>query len=380
MIKQVYLDHASTTPLSGEVLNKMLPFMTDCFGNANSLHFFGRQAICALDDSRDTVASLIGAKPSEIYFTSGGTEGDNWAIKSTAIAYKDKGKHIISSPFEHPAVLSALDELSANGYQVDYIKVSSDGYIDLEHLKSLVKAETIMVVCMYANNELGTIQPVKEVAKIAKSVGAITFVDAVQATGVIDYKVNDLGVDILSMSAHKFYGPKGVGALFVRNGVKLLPLLSGGHQERSKRGGTSNVAGAVGIAQALKLSLSSAKENCQKVKDLRDEFVKRITENISIAKVNGGEDKLPSHANITFKGVSGDALLYNLDIKGVCASNGSACSSGSIEPSKTLTAIGLLEEDARSTVRFTFGKNNTAEEVDYAVGVVVDAVNKLLAK
>ena len=378
MEKTVYLDHASTTPLDSEVLKKMTPYLTEYFGNANSLHSIGRHAICALDDSRDTVARLIGAKPSEIYFTSCGTESDNWAIKSTAKAYRERGKHIISSPIEHPAVLNALDELSSDGYEIEYIKVGADGVIDLAHLKSIVRADTIMVICMFVNNEIGTIQPIKEVASIAKSVGAISFTDAVQATGVINYDVKELGVDMLSMSAHKFYGPKGVGALYVKNGVKLNPLLSGGHQERAKRGGTSNVAGAVGLAEALKIALTTVDEDAKNVASLRDAFVEGVKKQLPFIKVNGGGDKVPANANITFCGVNGESLLFNLDLKGICASNGSACSSGSIEPSKTLTEIGLTREEVRSTVRFTFGKHNTEEEVSYAIDAVVDCVKKLI--
>ena len=381
MEKIVYLDHAATTPLDKNVIEKMLPYMTDNFGNANSLHTFGRRAVMAVDDSRDTVARLIGAKPNEVYFTSGGTEGDNWAINSVIKAYKDKGKHVIISPIEHPALHETALSLNSDGYDVEFMKVDNCGKVDLAHLKSIVRQDTIFVGCMMANNEFGTIEPIKEIAKIAHSVGAICFTDAVQTTGVINYNVKDLDVDMLSMSAHKFYGPKGVGALYVKNGVKLLPLVAGGHQERSKRGGTTNVAGIVGMATALKIALSNVDKNNSHVKELKDRFERGLKENLTDITINGDlEDRLYANSNVTFNGISGEALLFNLDLNGVCASNGSACSAGSIEPSRALINIGLSKADALSTVRFTFGKNNTVEDVDYAIKVVCDCVNKLKQK
>ena len=381
MEKIVYLDHAATTPLDKNVIEKMLPYMTDNFGNPNSLHTFGRRAVMAVDDSRDTVARLIGAKPNEVYFTSGGTEGDNWAINSVIKAYKDKGKHVIISPIEHPALHETALSLNSDGYDVEFMKVDNCGKVDLAHLKSIVRQDTIFVGCMMANNEFGTIEPIKEIAKIAHSVGAICFTDAVQTTGVINYNVKDLDVDMLSMSAHKFYGPKGVGALYVKNGVKLLPLVAGGHQERSKRGGTTNVAGIVGMATALEIALSNVDNNNSHVKELKNRFERGLKENLADITFNGDvEDRLYANSNVTFNGISGEALLFNLDLNGVCASNGSACSAGSIEPSRALINIGLTKADALSTVRFTFGKNNTVEDVDYAIKVVCDCVNKLKQK
>lgn len=381
MEKIVYLDNAATTPLDKNVIEKMLPYMADNFGNPNSLHTFGRRAVMAVDNSRDTVARLIGAKPNEVYFTSGGTEGDNWAINSTVKAYKDKGNHVIISPIEHPALHETALSLKNDGYDVEFMKVDKFGKVDLEHLKSIVRQDTIFVGCMMANNEFGTIEPVKEIAKIAHSVGAICFTDAVQTTGVINYNVKDLDVDMLSMSAHKFYGPKGVGALYVKNGVKLLPLVAGGHQERSKRGGTTNVAGIVGMATALEIALSNVDNNNLHVKELKNRFERGLKENLADITFNGDlEDRLYANSNVTFNGISGEALLFNLDLNGVCASNGSACSAGSIEPSRALISIGLTKADALSTVRFTFGKNNTVEDVDYAIKVVCDCVNKLKQK
>ena len=378
MEKIVYLDHAATTPLDKNVIEKMIPFLSDNFGNANSLHTFGRRAVMAVDDSRDTVARLIGAKPNEIYFTSGGTEGDNWAIYSVAKGYEQKGKHIIISPIEHPALNESAHMLKDGGYEVEYMKVDKFGTVDLAHLKSIVRQDTIFVGCMMANNEFGTIQPIKEIAQIAHSVGAICFTDAVQATGVISYDVKDLDVDMLSMSAHKFYGPKGVGALYVKNGVKLLPYIAGGHQERSKRGGTTNVAGIVGMATALDIALKNSDKNNLYVKNLKDRFENGLKENLTDIKFNGNlENRLFANSNVTFNGISGEALLFNLDLNGVCASNGSACSAGSIEPSRALISIGLSKDDALSTVRFTFGKNNTESDVDYAIKVVCDCVLKL---
>ena len=377
MQKIVYLDHSATTPLDNRVLEKMLPYMTSDFGNANSLHSFGRRAIDAVDQSRDTVATLIGAKPNEIYFTSGGSEGDSWAIKSVAKCYRDKGNQIIITPIEHPALYSSAMDLVNEGFVVDFMKVDNEGKVDLEHLKSIVSQNTIFVGAMMANNEIGTIEPIKEIAKVAKSVGAISFTDAVQTTGSINYDVKDLGVDMLSMSAHKFYGPKGVGALYIKNGVKISPIIFGGHQERAKRGGTTNVAGVVGMATALRLALLEREDNALKTKTARDLFVSEVKKALPFVKINGAEDKLVSNASITFSGVSGEALLYNLDLNGVCASNGSACSTGSIEPSRTLIEIGLLNEDAKSTVRFSFGKDNTVEDALYAVKCVIECVNKI---
>lgn len=377
MKRIVYLDHSATTPLDKRALEKMLPYMTSDFGNANSLHSFGRTAIDAVDQSRDTVATLIGAKPNEIYFTSGGSEGDSWAIKSVAKCYRDKGNQIIITPIEHPALYSSALALKEEGFIVDFMKVDKDGKVDLNHLKSIVSDNTIFVGAMMANNEIGTIEPIKEIAKIAKSVGAISFTDAVQTTGTINYDVKELGVDMLSMSAHKFYGPKGVGALYIKSGVKVSPIIFGGHQERAKRGGTTNVAGVVGMATALKLALLEREDNILKTKTARDIFVEEVKKGLPFVTVNGGEDKLVSNASITFSDVSGEALLYNLDLNGVCASNGSACSTGSIEPSRTLLEIGLSEKDAKSTVRFSFGKDNTIEDAMYSAKCVIDCVNKI---
>ena len=380
MKKFVYLDHASTTPLDSEVFEKMTHYLTNVYGNANSQHFLGREAVKAVDEARDNIASIINCKANEVYFTSGGTESDNWAIKGVAFANKDKGKHIIVSEIEHPAVLESVKFLSNNGFKVDFIKVDKNGIVDLEHLKSIIDNDTIIVGCMMANNEIGTIQPIKEISKIAKSVGAYMFCDAVQTAGVLKIDVNELGVDLLSISSHKIYGPKGVGALYVKNGVRIDNLMSGGHQERTKRGGTTNTAGIVGFSEAFKKANNDLEKNYNFVLSLRNRFIEGIKNYKINAILNGdNERRLPANADFCFKGLSGEAILYNLDLEGVFASSGSACSSGSLEPSHVLKAIGLNEEDAKSSIRFTFGKDNTVEDVDYAlsnVKKIVDRLNK----
>ncbi len=375
----IYFDHAATTPLCGEALEKMLPFFTEVFGNANSQHVFGRNAVKAVDEARDNIASFIGAKPNEIYFTSGGTESDNWAIRGIAKAHSDKGKHIIISPIEHAAMISTAKELSKDGFDVEYMKVDSEGFIDLEHLKSIIRDDTIFVGCMMANNEVGTIEPIKEIAKIAHSKNAIMFTDAVQATGVLDINVVELGVDLMSMSSHKIYGPKGVGALYIKNGVKIGSILTGGHQERMKRGGTTNVAGVVGFAEAFKIAKRDLQKNFDYVTSLRDHFIDRILNEVPFVKLNGPrkENRLPANADFSFKFIEGESILFSLDLAGIAVSSGSACSSGSLEPSHVLLALGLPEGLAHGSIRFSFGKHNTMEEVDYAVDVIKSAVNRL---
>ena len=275
----IYFDHAATTPVDKRVLEKMLPYFTDVFGNANSQHVFGREAVKAVDEARDTIASLINAKPSEVYFTSGGTESDNWAFRGVAHAFKKKGNHLIISPLEHAAMLSTAKELEKEGFKVSFMKVDEYGFVDLEHLKSIMTEQTTFVGCMMANNEVGTIEPIKEIAQIAHSFGAVCFTDAVQAAGVLDIDVKDLGVDLMSMSSHKIYGPKGVGALYIRNGLRIDSILTGGHQERTKRGGTTNVAGVVGFAEAFKIAKQELQDNFNYVSMLRDRFIDKIIEN-----------------------------------------------------------------------------------------------------
>ena len=376
--KQIYFDHAATTPVCKEALDKMLPYFTEVFGNPNSQHAFGREAVKAVDEARDTIAGFINAKPSELYFTSGGTESDNWALRGVAHAYQNKGKHIIISPIEHAAMIVTAKALKKEGFDVDFMKVDEDGLVDLEHLKSIVRADTIFVGCMMANNEVGTIEPIKEIAEIAHSVGAVCFTDAVQAAGVLEIDVKALGVDVMSMSSHKIYGPKGVGALYIRNGLKVESILTGGHQERMKRGGTTNVPGIVGFCEAFKIAVRDIKQNFEYVTKLRDHFIDRVLAEVPFVKLNGSRTKrLPANADFSFKFIEGESILFSLDLAGIAVSSGSACSSGSLEPSHVLLALGLPEELAHGSIRFSFGKHNTIEEVDYAVETIKTAVQKL---
>lgn len=380
MEKRIYFDHAATTPLDKRVLEKMTPYFTDVFGNANSQHMFGRDAVKAVDEARDTVAKIIGAKPSEIYFTSGGTEADNWALRGAAHAFKNKGRHLIISSIEHAAMLTTAKELEKEGFEVTYLKVDKDGVVDLEQLKRSIRPDTVFIGCMYANNEVGTIQPIKEIAEIAHSHGIVCFTDAVQAAGVLKIDVNELGVDMLSLSGHKFYGPKGVGVLYIKNGVRIASIITGGHQERTKRGGTTNVPAVVGLAEALRLAEEEREVNAKYVTSLRDRFIEGVLKNVPDVKLNGHRtNRLPANADFSFEYIEGESILFSLDLAGIAVSSGSACSSGSLEPSHVLLAMGLPEELAHGSIRFTFGKHNTAEEVDYAVEVIKKTVARLRA-
>lgn len=376
--KPIYFDHAATTPLCKEAVEKMLPYMTEVFGNPNSQHYYGREAVKAVDEARDGIAKIINAKPNEVYFTSGGTEGDNWAMRGIAHAHQNKGKHLIISPIEHAAMLATAKALVKEGFSVDYMQVDEYGFVDLEHLKSIIREDTIFVGCMMANNEVGTIEPIKEIAKIAHEHGAVMFTDAVQAAGVLKIDVKELGVDMMSMSAHKIYGPKGVGALYVRNGLKIDSILTGGHQERMKRGGTTNVAGIVGFYEAFKIAEREMDKNFAFVSSLRDHFIDRVLAEVPFVKLNGPrENRLPANADFSFKFIEGESILFSLDLAGIAVSSGSACSSGSLEPSHVLLALGLPEELAHGSIRFSFGKHNTMEEVDYAVDTIKAAVQRL---
>ncbi len=377
-MKPIYFDHAATTPVCKEALEKMLPYFSSVFGNPNSQHAFGRESAKAVDGARDSIAKIINCKPNELYFTAGGTESDNWALRGVANAYKDKGNHIVISPIEHAAMIETAKALKKEGFEVDFMKVDEYGFVDLEHLKSIVKKGTIFVGCMLANNEVGTIEPIKEIAEIAHSVGAICFTDAVQAAGVLKIDVKDLGVDLMSMSSHKIYGPKGVGALYIRNGVKVQSILTGGHQERTKRGGTTNVAGIVGFSVAFEIADRELEKNFEYVSSLRDHFIDRVLSEVPFVKLNGPrENRLPANADFSFKFIEGESILFSLDLAGICVSSGSACSSGSLEPSHVLLSLGLPEELAHGSIRFSFGKHNTIEEVDYAVETIKTAVSRL---
>lgn len=377
---KVYLDHAATTRLDDEVFATMMPYFQEVYGNASSQHTVGQQALNGVDRAREQVAHAINAKPSEIYFTSGGTESDNWAIKGIAHAYQSKGKHIITSSIEHHAVLHPLDQLKKEGFEITYLPVSKEGIVDLEAFKNAIRSDTILVSVMFANNEIGSIQPIAEIGAICRAKRILFHTDAVQAMGAIPIDVKAMNIDLLSMSAHKFYGPKGVGALFIRTGVKPDKLVFGGAQERTMRGGTYNTPGIVGLGKALEHAVAHMEENNQHISRLRDAFVSKVVSSIPHVVVNGGmTHRLPNNANISFKFIEGESILLSLDMDGISASSGSACSSGSLESSHVLLATGLEEEYAHGSIRFTFGRENTMEQVDYTVQVLKDAVAKLRA-
>lgn len=381
-MKNIYLDHAATTPLSREAFDSMKPYFTEVFGNANSQHSFGRDGAKAVAEAREIASNAIGAKPNEIYFTSCGTESDNWAIKGAAFGHKKKGKHIITTMIEHPAVYTTCKQLESYGYEVTYLPVDGEGFVSPAELERAMRDDTALVSVMFANNEIGTIEPIKELCDIAHSRGALFHTDAVQATGAIRYNVKELGVDMLSLSGHKFYGPKGVGALYIRNGVKIDKFMTGGEQERSQRGGTTNVPGVVGLASALKIATDNLERDAEYVASLRNRFVERVGNEISDVMFNGTKDfskRLPNNANFSFRFIEGESILFSLDLMGIAASSGSACSSGSLEPSRTLLAIGVPVGTAHGSIRFTFGKHNTPEDVEYTVDSLKEIVDRLRA-
>ena len=378
MERVVYLDNSATTPVKKEVLDAMMPYFTENFGNASSIYKTGRMAKEALEKAREKVAAAIGAKPNEIYFTGSGSEADNWAIKGIAENYASKGKHIISTQIEHHAVLHTLEYLEKQGYSVTYLPVDSDGLISIDDLKAAIKDDTILITVMTANNEIGTIQPIAEIGEIAKEKGIIFHTDAVQAIGMIDIDVKALNIDMLSMSAHKFGGPKGVGALYVRNGIRLDNFVHGGGQERRKRAGTENVAGIVGMAKAITIATENLSEKTAKIKALRDKLIAGIEENIPYIRLNGHREKrLAGNVNFSFQFIEGEALLLMLDLNNIAASSGSACTSGSLDPSHVLLAIGLPHEIAHGSLRLSIGDINTDEDIDYVLSKLPGIVQRL---
>ena len=377
-MKTVYFDNAATTKLDEKVLESMMPYFGENYGNASSIYKLARDARKAVEESREKIAKIINCKPSEIYFTAGGSESDNTAIKGIARNYKNKGNHIITSKIEHPAVLDSCKELENEGFEVSYISVDENGIINLEELERAIRPTTILITVMFANNEIGTIEPIKEIGEIAKENNIYFHTDAVQAMGSLKIDVKELNIDSLSMSSHKFYGPKGVGALYVRDGVGFKKYISGGHQEKNKRAGTENVPGIVGMASALELAYSEVDEHNAKIKEVREYYEKEIEEKIPYIKMNGDREKrLPGNSNISFRFIEGEGLLLNLDLKGICASSGSACTSGSLDPSHVLLAIGLPHEIAHGSLRISIGKYNTKKEVDYLIEQLVEIVNRL---
>lgn len=380
-MKIKYFDNAATTQVNQDVIKEMLPYFSIEYGNPSSLYSIGRRAKRALEEARRKIANIINCKPNEIYFTSCGTESDNLAIKGIAYANKEKGKHIITSKIEHPAVLNTCKELEEQGYKVSYLDVDQNGIVNVEQLKASIKTDTILITIMFANNEIGTIQPIEEIGKIAKENNIIFHTDAVQAMGNLKIDVKKLNINALSMSAHKFYAPKGIGALYVGEDVNFKQIQNGGHQEKNKRAGTENLAEIVGMSKALELIYKNFENHNNKIKELRDYYIEKIQSNIVDSKLNGDRiNRLPGNANMSFKNINAEELLFELDDKGICASAGSACSSGSTSPSHVLTAIGLPPEWANGTLRVTIGMNNTKEEVDYLINALVEIVNKKINK
>ncbi len=377
------MDNSATTPIDKEVVEAMLPFLTEKFGNASSIHFFGQEARAAVDKARYQVAEIINARPNEIVFTSGGTEANNLAIRGLVEANEKYGKHIITSQIEHSAVREVCQDLEKRGFEVTYLPVYEDGIIKIEDLKNAIREDTILISIMTANNEIGTIQPVAEIGKVVRAEKAngkkIWFhTDAVQALGKIKTDVEDIGCDLLSISAHKLYAPKGIGALYVRRGVRLHAQNIGGHQERERRGGTESVPYIVAFGKACESARNYLKETAEHLKNLRDKFEQTVGENISDLVFNGNREKrLPHISNISFRFIEGEGLLINLDLQGVAVSTGSACSSGSLEPSPVIRALGRNDELARGAIRFSFGKDNSDEDVEYVLEILPRAIENL---
>ncbi len=376
----IYLDHGATTPCDKAVVDKMLPFMTDVFGNADSLHSFGRQSAKAVSQARQDIAAVLNCQPNEVYFTASGTEADNWALKGAALMRKKQGKgnRVIISAIEHHAILTAAEWLKKQGFEVIKLPVNDKGIVEIASLEQVITDDTAVVSVMYANNEVGTIQPIRELCKIAHKHGALFHTDCVQAVPYLKLDVKDLGVDMLSISAHKFYGPKGVGALYIKNGVRIEKLLHGGEQERAQRGGTTNTAGVVGMAEALKLCVANMDKNNKHIAKLRDHFESRVLKEIEFVRQNGDrQNRIPSVANFSFEFVEGEGILMLLDFSGIAVSSGSACASGSLDPSHVLLSMGVPIEIAHGSIRFSFGKNNTMEQADYAADKLVEIIARL---
>ena len=370
-----YFDHAATTGVKEEVLKEMLPYFNIEYGNPSSIYGIGRSVKRAIEGAREKVAKAINAKPNEIYFTGCGSESDNLAIKGIAYALKQKGNHIITSKIEHHAVLNSCKSLEQEGFRVTYLNVNKYGFVNLQELKEAITDKTILITIMTANNEIGTIEPIEEIGKIAKKNNVYFHTDSVQAIGNIKIDVQKMNIDSLSMSAHKFYGPKGVGALYVKEGVPFIKLQDGGHQEKNKRAGTENTAGIIGLGKAIELAYKNIDEYNDKLQKLRDYYISEVEKKIPVTILNGHRTKrLPGNANISFKGVNGGDLLLKLDEKGICASTGSACNTGSTEPSHVLVSIGLKPEYLQGSLRTTFGYENTKEDIDYLLSSLKEII------
>lgn len=379
-MKKVYLDHSATTPVREEVLQAMTPYLSNVFGNASSVHSWGREARVAVENARESIANIIGANPNEIYFTSGGTEADNIAVFGTVRAKEKKGKHVITSEIEHHAILDSAHELEARGYDVTYIPVDEDGIIDVKEVENAIRDDTVLVTIMLANNEIGTIQPIKEISKLTKEKGIVFHTDAVQAAGSMKLDVDDLGVDMMTISAHKFYGPKGIGVLYARRGARPKPLFYGGMQEKKVRPGTESVANIVGMQTALELAVDEMEETNKRIKYLRDKLIDGIEQNISEVILNGHREKrLVNNANISFLYIEGESLILSLDGKGIAVSSGSACSSGSLDPSHVLMNMGMDHQQAHGSLRMTLGRGTTEKDIDYVLEVLPEIVDRLRA-
>jgi cysteine desulfurase len=378
MEKKIYLDNAATTKTRPEVVEAMLPYFTEKFGNPSSIYEFATQNKKAVDDARTIIANSLGADASEIYFTAGGTESDNWALKATIEAYEGKGNHIITSKIEHHAILHTCEFLAKHGYEITYVDVDENGVIKLDQLQKAIRPTTILISVMFANNEIGTIQPVKEIGAIAKQNNILFHTDAVQAFGQVDINVNELGIDMLSASAHKLNGPKGIGFLYIKKGAKLRSFIHGGAQERQRRAGTENVPGIVGFGKAVEVAMATMKDRVQKEIRLREMLIKRVMEEVPYVRVNGDRvRRLPNNVNFSFQFIEGESLLIMLDMNHICASSGSACTSGSLDPSHVLLAIGLPHEIAHGSLRLTLSEENTEDEINYTVNKIKEIVDKL---
>ena len=377
-MKMRYFDHAATTKVKKEVLDKMFPYFVEQYGNPSSLYKLGRIARVGIEEARRNVANLINCDRNEIIFTSGGTESDNTALKGIMHLEKNKGKHMITTKIEHPAILHTCERLEEEGYQITYLNVNKEGIIELEELNNAIRKDTVLLSIMFANNEIGSIQPIERIGEIADKRGIIFHTDAVQACGNVEIDVKKMKIDMLSLSGHKIGAPKGIGALYVNKSIELKKFIDGGHQERDKRAGTENVPGMIGLGEACKIAKENMEEHIKNLTELRNDYISRIKNEIVDIQINGSmEKRLPGNSNISFKGVNGNELLMKLDERGICASAGSACSSGSGSPSHVLTAIGLPSEYAEGTLRVTLGEDNTKEDINYLVESLAEIIKEI---
>ena len=378
MKKLIYLDNAATTKTAPEVVEAMLPYFSELYGNPSSIYSLAGESKKAVDHAREIIAGALGAQPEEIYFTAGGTESDNWALKAAAEFYKKKGNHIITTKIEHHAILHTCQWLEKQGFEVTYLNVDENGVVKLEELKKAIRPTTILISVMYANNEIGTIQPIKEIGEIAREHGILFHTDAVQAFGQLPTQVDDCHIDMLSASGHKLNGPKGIGFLYIRKGVKIRSFIHGGAQERKRRAGTENVPGIVGLGKAVERAVSTRKERADKEKELRDYLIGRVLKEIPYTRLNGHRTmRLPNNANFSFQFIEGESLLIMLDMEGICGSSGSACTSGSLDPSHVLLAIGLPHEIAHGSLRLTLSEETTKEELDFVVESLKKIIDRL---